>query len=337
MRGSPRLPSAGRRLVIDLPHTRRGERLDRILASLLPGHSRAALQRLIREGHVRQEQRPVRASYKARGGERIVVELPAPLPSSLAAEDLPLVILHEDPDLLVLNKPPGMVVHPGAGATRGTLVNALLHHCRDLSGVGGTLRPGIVHRLDRDTSGVLVVAKNDESHRSLAAQFKSRAVRKTYEALVWGHPRPTEGTIDSPIGRHPSARVRMAVRPGGRPALTRYRIEANYGAVSLLEVHPETGRTHQIRVHMQALGCPIVGDRLYGGLRGRPAARGDLVRILVSDYGGLALHARRLAFAHPRGGARCEFEAPRPTALETLIEELSRLVVGSSSHGAKRS
>jgi len=224
----------GRRFTLDLADDRRGERLDRALADLLPDLSRSALQRLLREGRVSVAGKAARSSYRVRGGERVVVDLPETRPAGLEAEDRPLSVLYEDADLLVLDKPAGITMHPGAGARSGTLVNALLHHCGGLSTIGGTERPGIVHRLDRDTSGVLVVAKNDQAHRSLAAQFKGRTVRKLYEALVWGRPRSPQGVVDAPIGRHPTARVKMAVRPEGRPARSAYIVTSTYGPVSLV-------------------------------------------------------------------------------------------------------
>jgi 23S rRNA pseudouridine1911/1915/1917 synthase len=321
MTAAPSARAAGTTTCLDLPRARRGERLDRVLVDLLPDWSRAALQRLIRDGRVRLPSGPARASYRVRGGERLVIELPPPERSLLAAEDLPLSILHEDGDLVVLNKPPGLAVHPGAGRPGGTLVNALLHHCRDLSGIGGIERPGIVHRLDRATSGVLVIAKNDRAHRALAAQFKTRKILKVYEALVWGRPDRGQATIDAPIGRHRTARVRMAIRPGGRAARTAYRVVSSLGPVALLEVHPETGRTHQIRVHLRSIGTPIVGDPLYGGRRAAPALP-DRFAAPLRDYEGLALHARRLGFTHPGDGTWKEFEAPRPPALDRLIERL---------------
>ena len=311
------------RLEIDLPADRRGERLDQALAAFLPGYSRAALQRLLRRGLVRLAGEKARSSYRVRGGERVQIDLPEPEASTLLAEPLPLEVLHEDADLIVINKRPGMAVHPGAGVRRGTLVNALLHHCRDLSGVGGVERPGIVHRLDRDTSGVIVVAKHDAAHRSLAAQFKARTVRKSYEALVWGRPRTAAGLIDAPIGRHPTARVRMAVRPQGRAARTAWRVAEPLGPLTLLDLRPETGRTHQIRVHLASIGHPIVGDPLYGGrsMRGAPPP----VRALLESYQGLALHARELAFDHPRDGRRVVLQAARPADLEALLAALRRL------------
>jgi 23S rRNA pseudouridine1911/1915/1917 synthase len=309
---------------LDLPESSRGSRLDQALASLLPDQSRAALQRLVGQGRVRIADLPVRSSYRVRGGERVAIDLPEPTPTSMPAEDIPLAILHEDADLIVLNKPPGMVVHPGAGVRRGTLANALLHHFRGLSNIGGVERPGIVHRLDRETSGVMVVAKNDVTHRGLAAQFKARTMSKTYEALVWGRPRRSEGCIDAPIGRHPRRRMTMTVRPGGRASRSRYRLIETIGSVTLMELRPETGRTHQLRVHLSHLGHPVVGDRHYGGSRPR-SVRSRRERAAFELYSGLALHARQLALTHPGTGMRLAFEAPRPGQLEQLIITLRNI------------
>jgi len=306
---------------VELSQSHRGERLDQALLSLWPGQSRAALQRLIRDGHVQVDGRSARPSYRIRGGEQVRLRPPAPVPSSIEAEAIPLDVLYEDADLVVLNKPAGMTVHPGAGVRRGTLVNALLHHSRGLSSIGGVERPGIVHRLDRDTSGVLVVARNDRTHRHLAAQFKGRRVEKIYQALVWGRPRDASGIVEQPIGRHPTARVRMAVRRDGRPSVTRWTIVRPLGPVTLLEIRPETGRTHQIRVHLAHLGHPVVGDPLYGGRRRAPdalAGPGGAAPALLEEAG-LALHARSLAFEHPADGRQLRFEAPRPVPFERLL------------------
>jgi len=313
---------ADRRVDLTLPETARGRRLDQALTDLLPDHSRATLQRLIRQGHVLVDGRAARAAARVRGGERIEVAPPAPEPSGLAPEAMALEVLLEDADLIVINKPPGLTVHPGAGVRHGTLVNALLHHCRDLSGIGGVERPGIVHRLDRDTSGVLVAAKNDAAHRALSAQFKGRRVRKTYEALVWGIPRDASGTIVGAIGRHPTARTRMAVRPDGREARTSWKVLERLGPVALVELHPETGRTHQIRVHLASIGHPIVGDSQYGGRRPPPGKADDPARAALAAYHGMALHARRLEFTHPANGAMIRLGASRPAPLEALIQGL---------------
>lgn len=304
-----------------VPRQRQGERIDQVLVAELNEQSRASIQRLIREHHVLMQGEPVRAAYRVRGGETIDITLPPPRRSRLEAEPFPLDILFEDADLVVVNKPAGMTVHPGAGARSGTLVNALLHHCADLSGVGGEERPGIVHRLDRDTTGVLLVAKNDLAHRDLAAQFKARTVSKLYEALVWGQPRFTSGSIDKPIGRHRTARVKMSIRSEGRKARTAWRIVAPLGPVSLLELRPETGRTHQIRVHLMSIGHPVVGDPLYGGRRAGNVRDRDARRSLAA-YTGLGLHARRLTFRHPRSGEQVECCAPRPEDLQDLIRSL---------------
>jgi 23S rRNA pseudouridine1911/1915/1917 synthase len=299
-----------RSVALELPATRRGERLDQALAALLPGESRASVQRLIKGGHVTLEGAAARAAYRVRGGEKTQVHLPPPVPTTLEPEAIPLDVLYRDDDLLVINKPPGLTVHPGAGVRHGTLVHALLHLAPGLSAVGGVERPGIVHRLDRDTSGVMVVARHDAAHRSLSEQFKARRVEKTYEAIVLGRPAKSAGLVEEPIGRHPTVRVRMAVRRDGRAARTAWRVVASDGIVSLLEVTPATGRTHQIRVHLSHLGHPVLGDPLYGGRRRAPA------------YEGLALHARALAFDHPTRGERLRFEAVRPKAFEAAVQRL---------------
>jgi 23S rRNA pseudouridine1911/1915/1917 synthase len=326
----------GHRVDLVLPESARGRRLDQTLADMMPGQSRATLQRLIRQGRVTSDGRPARPAHRIRGGERILVEIPPPAPSGLEPEAIALEILHEDADLIAINKPPGLTVHPGAGVPRGTLVNALLHHCRDLSGIGGVERPGIVHRLDRDTSGVLVAAKNNAAHRALSAQFKGRRVRKTYEALVWGVPRDATGRIDAAIGRHPTARTRMAIRPDGREARTAWRTVERFGALSFLEIAPETGRTHQIRVHLASMGHPVVGDPLYGGRRAAPGALVAAAREALASYAGMALHARALEFTHPASGAIMRLVAPRPRALDTLIEALRRVGAPATRTGGTR-
>lgn len=327
MMAAPPTSAPPRRIELLIPEEARGRRLDRVLADLLPDQSRASLQRLVSDGRILIGGHPVRAARRLHGGEEVVVDLPEPAPAVLEADDRPLRILHEDDDLIVLNKPAGLVVHPGAGVRSGTLANALLHHFRGLSSIGGVERPGIVHRLDRETSGVIVVAKNDVAHRALSAQFKDRTMKKTYEALVWGRPRREEDSIDEPIGRHPTVRVRMAIRPSGRPSRSDYRVVAGFGSVSLVELRPRTGRTHQLRVHMSHLGHPIVGDRLYGGEKQRSVRRAA-ERDALSAFGGLALHARRLGLVHPRTSIDMEFEAPRPEPLEHLIEILQRIQDG---------
>jgi len=301
------------------------QRLDRVLAARFPKHSRAYLQKLIRDGRVELLSggaAPLRAGRSMTEGEEIEIRFPPPSPSPLVPEAIPLSILHEDASLIVLNKPPGLVVHPGSGARTGTLVHALLHHCRDLSGIGGVERPGIVHRLDKDTSGVLVVAKDDLTHRALVDQFRSRTITKVYRALVWGAPRRDTGEIDVPIGRDSRQRVKISPRTDRpREAFTVYRVLERLGPVSWLEVRPRTGRTHQIRVHLDLLGHPIVGDRVYGAGRRREVPDGP-ARAALAGCRRLSLHALSIAFVHPRTGRAVAFEAPLPDDLLALLAAL---------------
>jgi 23S rRNA pseudouridine1911/1915/1917 synthase len=302
-----------------VPDDRAGLRLDLFLVGLLPAQSRSSVQRLIREGHVRIAGRAeAKPNTPVRAGEQIAVEIAPPVPSTPSAEPLPLAILYEDADLVVVNKAAGMVVHPGAGHARGTLVNALLHHVEDLSGVGGEERPGIVHRLDRGTSGLLVAAKHDIAHRALVREFQDREVEKEYVALVWGLVHRGR-RIDAPIGRDPRDRQKMSTRSGrGRPAVTRVTAAEDLGGVSLLHLAIDTGRTHQIRVHLSSIGHPVVGDPVYGGVRAHMPARLRPVTRLERPF----LHAARLAFTHPKTGAKMEFEAPLPDDLQGVLEGL---------------
>lgn len=277
-----------------------GLRFDRLLADRLPDLSRSRIQSIIREGGAQLNGAVARASESVRPGDEVRFREPDPTPcDSASAEDIPLEILFEDEALVVLNKPAGMVVHPGAGNLHGTLVSALLHHCGSLSLIGGVERPGIVHRLDKETSGCLVVAKTDAAHRSLSAQFADRTVQKTYLALTGGVPRQRSGVIEAPIARHRVHRQKMAVSKTdrGRDAATAYRVLGSRDGTSLIECRPRTGRTHQIRVHLHHIGCPILGDRLYG-------RRGDHDRHM--------LHAWKLAFLHPADSRPLAFEAPPP-------------------------
>lgn len=307
---------------IQVPPDQPPQRLDLFLGRHCPDLSRSRIQGLIRAGAVRVNGQPTRASYQIRPDDTIALNLPAPTELSVAPEDIPLDVIFEDEDLLVLNKGPGLTVHPAPGFWQGTLVNALLHHCRDLSGINGVLRPGIVHRLDRDTTGLLVVAKSDQAHRHLADQLQRRDLERRYTALVWGHLRLLQGRIEAPIGRHPRDRKRMGVVAGGRAALTHYRVAEPLAFLSLLDLRLETGRTHQIRVHLQHLGHPVFGDPVYGGrspIRGlSPAQRlraGELLQLLPRQ----ALHARSLRFAHPRSGEFIELSAPLPADMEALL------------------
>jgi len=294
-----------------------GLRLDRVLASEIAGHSRSEIQRLIEQGHVTMPRvKAVKANTAVREGDDITVTLPEPVAAAPAAEQIPLDVLFQDPDIIVINKPAGMVIHPGAGHEGGTLVNALLHHVTDLSGIGGELRPGIVHRLDKGTSGVLVVAKNDAAHRELARQFHDREVEKEYVALVWGlvHQRKR---IDIPIGRDPVHREKISTRSRrARSAVTRVTWARHVPGLSLLRIAIHTGRTHQIRVHLNAIGHPIVGDALYGGIHRRVPHDLRAVQRLTRPF----LHAERLAFAHPRTGEHMDFQAPLPEDLRSALD-----------------
>ena len=291
-----------------------GQRLD-VFLSGASGLSRARVQRLIEGGHVLVGGRPQKPRHPVTPGEQIQLRVPPATPLLLTPEAIPLDILHEDDDLIVLNKPPGMVVHPGAGRSAGTLVHALLAHCGTLAGIGGVERPGIVHRLDRDTSGALVVAKTDAAHQSLSRQFKTRAVKKRYLALVHGVVRQDSGRIEAAIGRREDDRKRMGVRiRGGREARTAFRVLRRLPETTLLALDLETGRTHQIRVHLAHIGHPVIGDQVYGGRRERRRAASDEPR---ADR--QMLHAWRLAFRHPTTGGWVEFTAPLPEDFLRLV------------------
>ena len=279
-----------------------GERLDRFLDARCPALSRSRIQALISEGSVTLDDSAAKPSTKIKRGQTVLLRIPKPAESSLRPQRIPLTIVYEDSDLLVVDKPAGMTVHPAPGHPDGTLVNAVLAHCPDLQGIGGTVRPGIVHRLDKDTSGLMVVAKNDRAHRSLSDQLKAREFRKVYIALTHGSVTPSEAIINAPIGRSPANRQRMAVVDGGREAITRYRVLRHYPSHSLVEIHPTTGRTHQIRVHFASLGYPLVGDATYG------KAGNALNRHF--------LHATTLGFKHPSSGDYHEFVAAMPAELE---------------------
>jgi len=301
-----------------------GARLDQFLAQTL-GWSRARLQKLLKAGLVAVNGAAKAASYRVREGETVTVQVPEPAPSHLEPEPLSLDIIFEDRDLLVLNKPPGLVVHPGAGHRSGTLLNALLHHCPELKEIGEVSRPGLVHRLDKDTSGLLVVAKTALAHQALVGQFAARETKKTYVALVWGLLSEPEGIIDKEIGRHPTARQRMSVHARrGKTAVTRWRVRREFpGPMTLVELSPETGRTHQLRVHLASEGHPVLGDATYGGgvsrLAGHPKLTG--IKPLVPRQ---LLHAWRLEVTHPRTGERLSWEAPLPEDFQVILEYLER-------------
>ena len=295
-----------------------GVRIDRYLAGVLPGQSRSQIQRLIKDGKVHIAGQPVKSNRVLRAGDEIAVEIPEPVSAVPQPEAIDVNILYQDSDLVVVDKPAGMVVHPAAGHASGTLVNALLHQIKDLSGIGGELRPGIVHRLDRGTSGLMVVAKNDKAHTELARQFHDREVEKEYVALVWGVVQAGK-RIDLPIGRDPDDRKKMsATARRARSATTRVTKALHLPGVSLIHVAIATGRTHQIRVHLSEIGHPIVGDATYGGLRRR--VMGDLRPLLSLDRP--FLHAFRLMFHHPADGRKMEFESPLPQDLQTVLDQI---------------
>jgi 23S rRNA pseudouridine1911/1915/1917 synthase len=295
-------------------------RLDRFLSDRL--HlSRTRIQRLIADGLVEVDGRAARESEQVQPGSRVRVEIPPAQPVEIVAEDIPLSVVYEDGSLLVVDKPAGMVVHPAPGHRQGTLVNALLHHVRDLSGVGGRLRPGIVHRLDRDTSGLLVVAKTDAAHHGLADALRERQVKRLYLALAWGHIQESPLTIDAPIGRDPRNRKKMAILETGRRAVTRVRVRERWNQAEILDVALKTGRTHQIRVHLAHIGHPVVGDAVYGSgwERGMRSGEGTWSRDLARRVPRQFLHAAELAFDHPLSGERMRFRARIPEDLAGVV------------------
>ena len=310
-----------------VPPAGEGERLDQWLAGQGLPLSRSQIKRRIDEGEVRVNGLPARPSQKLRAGDEIVFDVRPPRPVEVAAEDLPLTVLFQDRHLVVLDKPPGLVVHPAAGHASGTLVNALLHHVRDLSGVGGELRPGIVHRLDKDTSGVLVVAKDDATHAALSARFKTKDLLRLYHAVVAPAPPSAAGTISTLYGRHPRDRKRFTSRvKEGRSAVTHYRVVERFPvAAALVECRLETGRTHQIRVHLSEHGWPVLGDPVYGRRPKDPWLRG-----LAEGLGRQALHASVLAFRHPITGEELRFETPLPPDLAALVTALRAGPEGAS-------
>jgi 23S rRNA pseudouridine1911/1915/1917 synthase len=307
------------RLVV--PGDQAGLRLDRFVAAAGRGWSRSQVARWIADGHVTRNGRPAKPSALLAAGDEVVVTPPPVEPATVEAQDIPLAVLYEDEHLIVIDKPAGLVVHPAAGNPDGTLVNALLAHCRDLSGVGGVERPGIVHRLDKDTSGVLVAAKTDAAHRSLSLSFRWRTTEKHYLCVVYGVPAAAEGVVDAPIARHPSERKRMAVVPGGRTARTMWWVRERFAGAALVECRPVTGRTHQIRVHMAHIGHALVGDQVYAGRQWRGIPDHALAERCQS-FPRQALHAWRLTFTHPASGEPMTFEAPLPADLSELLAEL---------------
>ena len=308
-------------LAFEVSEEEAGTRLDALLAARVEGVSRTALKRLIDDGDATVAGRAAKPSHKVRAGDRVEVELVAPPPLDLAPEDIPLDIVHEDEEIVVVNKTAGMVVHPAAGVRGGTLANALAFHFQRLSRHAGALRPGIVHRLDRDTSGLIVVAKSAFAHEHLAEQFRARTVFKSYVALVHGRLKEDAGRVEQPLARDPRHRTRMAVVRGGREAVTAWRVRRTYERFTLLDVKIKTGRTHQIRVHLAWLKHPVVGDETYGMGRDRNLADARL-RAALDALGRQFLHAEQLAFTHPRTGERLRFAAPLPAELQTFLDAL---------------
>ena len=287
-------------------------RIDRYLAEICPDLSRSYVQKLLKSGDVEADGVKVKPSYRVSAGEVVELEVQAPSEPEILAQDMDLDIVYEDEDVILINKPKGMVVHPAAGHYEGTLVNGLMAHCKDqLSGINGLLRPGIVHRIDKDTTGILIVCKNDMAHRSIAAQLKEHSITRRYQAIVCGVIREEEGTVDAPIGRHPTDRKKMCVNEkNGRHAVTYYRVLRRFAGYTYIECRLETGRTHQIRVHMASLHHPILGDAVYGPAR------------CPFHLEGQTLHAGVLGFVHPRTGQYMEFTAPLPEYFEQLLDRL---------------
>jgi 23S rRNA pseudouridine1911/1915/1917 synthase len=301
-------------------------RLDVFLARRDPSLSRSRVQRLIAEGAVRAGGRPAKASHKVREGDTIECDIGPAESYRVMPEDIPLSVIYEDASLIVVDKPAGMVVHPAAGNHQGTLVNAMLFHCRDLSGIGGVLRPGIVHRLDKDTSGLIVAAKSDRAHQALTELFRQRLVKKKYLALAYGDVREDRGRIDLPVGRHPQDRKKMSTRSRhGRAAFTRWQVQERFGAATLLEVDIETGRTHQIRVHLHAIGHSVVGDSVYGGARRINAVAEPSLRAALKTMKRQALHAAQLSFSHPLTGEPLAFSSSPPADMAQLCDRLRLL------------
>lgn len=290
-----------------------GKRIDVFLSEKIEDMSRSRIQKLIEDNKIKVNAKEIKSNYKIKNGDEITVEVPKPIMLQIQAEDIDIDILYEDDDIVVVNKPQGMVVHPAAGNYTGTLVNALLKKCRTLSSINGVIRPGIVHRIDKDTSGVLVVAKNDYAHQHLAEQIKEHTVKRVYIALTEGVIKQDQGTIDKPIGRHPIHRKKMAVIENGKRAVTHFKVLERYKENTLVEARLETGRTHQIRVHMAYIGYPLVGDPVYGFKKQKFNLKGQ------------ALHAMVLGFIHPRTGEYMEFSSPLPDYFQNLIEKLRRM------------
>ena len=290
-------------------------RIDKFLSEQLPDQSRSYLQKLLKEGNVTVNEKPVKANYKVQLSDTVRLELPEPENPDILPEDIPLDILYEDEDVLIINKPKGMVVHPSVGHYTHTVVNAVMFHCKDhLSGINGVMRPGIVHRIDMDTTGAIVICKNDMAHQSLADQLKEHSITRKYRALVHGNLKEDEGMVEGPIGRHPTDRKKMAINhKNGKPAVTHYKVLERFGSYTFIECQLETGRTHQIRVHMASIHHPLLGDCVYGPAKCPWTLQGQ------------TLHAKILGIIHPRTGKYMEFDAPLPEYFENLLKKLRKM------------
>lgn len=291
-------------------------RIDKFLSEQLPDQSRSYLQKLLKEGNVTVNEKPVKANYKVQLSDTVRLELPEPENPDILPEDIPLDILYEDEDVLIINKPKGMVVHPSVGHYTHTVVNAVMFHCKDhLSGINGVMRPGIVHRIDMDTTGAIVICKNDMAHQSLADQLKEHSITRKYRALVHGNLKEDEGMVEGPIGRHPTDRKKMAINhKNGKPAVTHYKVLERFGSYTFIECQLETGRTHQIRVHMASIGHPLLGDELYGNPK----------NLAMKGLQGQTLHAMVIGFVHPTTHEYMEFEAPLPEYFQNLLQKLPK-------------
>jgi len=304
-----------------------GLRLDIYLSLKDLGLSRSQVKKSVDDGLVRVNRFDSKVSHRLRPGDIVEIDKREPITCSALPQDLPLSIVYEDEHILVVDKPAGMVVHPAAGHFQDTIVNAVLHHCPNLSGIGGVLRPGIVHRLDKETSGLLVVAKSDEAHQGLAGQFKRHEVKKTYTALVYGNPKEDEGQIDLPLGRHPVDRKKMSTRSRrSKEALTTWKVHERFGVATMLDVNIMTGRTHQIRVHLSALGLPVIGDSVYGNPRRADAVHDTFVRSKLKTMKRQALHAAKIGFVHPVTCEEMMFSSPLPDDMADLADFLRRHV-----------
>jgi 23S rRNA pseudouridine1911/1915/1917 synthase len=334
------MPVSTEQLAAEADESNAGQRLDRFLSDRFPALSRTRLQALIKEGRVALGPATIEdVKYPVKPGDRFLVSVPPPVSATPQGQDIPLNVVFEDDAVIVIDKPAGLVVHPGAGNADRTLVNALIAHCgASLSGIGGVARPGIVHRLDKDTSGLLVVAKTDQAHRALSEQFADHGregeLDRGYLALVWGTPKRPHGTIDAPIGRHKTSRTKMAVVPvarGGREAVTHYQVIATFGhgpepLASLLECRLETGRTHQVRVHLASIGTPLVGDPVYAqGFKSKLGKLPEPVRDALAGFNRQALHAASLSFVHPQTGTLLEFNSPLPEDFAMIVDALKEL------------